>query len=281
MHRNACAPGGAPVLLGDAPSSAVGTARRLRLGGLPSAAGRAPRPPPGRGPVGRVGQTVAMSPEPRRTTLTARAVVFDMDGTLVDSTALVERIWTDWCGPLGLDPGEVLAFAHGRQTADTVRRFQPDLDEEAVLRHVDALLSVEGSAPDGVVEIHGAAAFVAALPAAQVALVTSAPGGIAHSRTAVAGVALPAIVLASEDVAVGKPAPDGYLRAAELLGVDPGDVVVFEDAEAGLWAARASGAQVVVVGDHDGPAAEGLPRIADYRGAGVAVADDGLLTLTL
>jgi len=221
-----------------------------------------------------------MSTEQRRTTLTARAVVFDMDGTLVDSTALVERIWTDWCGPLGLHPVEVLAFAHGRQTADTVRRFLPELDEEAVLRHVDALLSVEGEAPDGVVEIPGAAAFVAAVPAPLVALVTSAPAGIARSRTAVAGVALPAVVLASEDVPVGKPAPDGYLRAAELLGVDPRDVVVFEDAEAGLQAARASGAMVVVVGDHDGPAA-GLTRIADYRGAGVEVGDDGLLTITL
>ena len=222
-----------------------------------------------------------MSPEPRRTTLTARAVVFDMDGTLVDSTGLVERIWTDWCGPLGLHPDDVLAFAHGRQTADTVRRFLPELDEEAVARHVDALLSVEGEAPDGVVEIPGAAAFVAALPPALVALVTSAPAGIARSRPAVAGVGLPAVVLASEDVPVGKPAPDGYLRAAELLGVDPGDVVVFEDAEAGLQAARASGAQVVVVGDHDGPSAEGLPRIVDYRAARVEVGDDGVLTITV
>ncbi|TDT62632.1 sugar-phosphatase [Frigoribacterium sp. PhB116] len=228
-----------------------------------------------------VRQTGAMSSEQPRTTLTARAVVFDMDGTLVDSTALVERIWTEWCGPLGLHPGEVLAFAHGRQTADTVRRFLPELDEEAVLRHVDALLSVEGEAPDGVVEIPGAAAFVAALPGQLVALVTSAPGNIARTRTAVAGVGLPAVVLASEDVPVGKPAPDGYLRAAELLGVDPGDVVVFEDAEAGLQAARASGAQVVVVGDHDGPAAEGLTRITDYRGAVVELGDDGLLTITL
>jgi len=132
-----------------------------------------------------------------------------------------------------------------------------------------------------VVEIPGAAAFVASVPAPLVALVTSAPAGIARSRTAVAGVGLPAVVLASEDVPVGKPAPDGYLRAAELLGVDPSDVVVFEDAEAGLQAARASGAQVVVVGDHDGPAAAGLTRIADYRGAVVEVGDDGLLTLTL
>jgi sugar-phosphatase len=222
-----------------------------------------------------------MSSERRRPTLTARAVVFDMDGTLVDSTALVERIWTDWCGPLGLHPDEVLAFAHGRQTADTVRRFLPELDEEAVLRHVDALLSVEGRAPDGVVEIPGAAAFLAALPAPLVALVTSASGEIARSRTAVAGVGLPAIVLASEDVPVGKPAPDGYLRAAELLGVDPSDVVVFEDAEAGLQAARASGAQVVVVGEHDGPAAAGLPRIVDYADARVEIGDDGVLTITL
>ena len=87
--------------------------------------------------------------------------------------------------------------------------------------------------------------------------------------------------LRTDGMPVGKPAPDGYLLAAELLGVDPGEVVVFEDAAAGLEAARASGASVVVVGDHDGPAADGLPRVTGYEGVSVTVRDDGLLELTL
>ena len=215
------------------------------------------------------------------TTLTCRAIVFDMDGTLVDSTAVVERIWGDFAAEHELDVVELIAFAHGRQTHDTVTRFLPQLSEVEARALTDGLQAVEAGTRDGSVEIPGAAAFVAGLPSDRVALVTSANHELARARMAEAGVALPAVVLASEQVAVGKPAPDGYLMAAELLGVDPGDVVVFEDAAAGLEAARASGASVVVVGDHDGPAADGLPRIAGYHGVTVEVRDDGSLVATL
>ncbi|ROS48945.1 HAD-IA family hydrolase [Frigoribacterium sp. PhB24] len=215
------------------------------------------------------------------TTLTCRAIVFDMDGTLVDSTAVVERIWGDFAAEHELDVVELLAFAHGRQTHDTVRRFLPRLPEGEARALTDGLQAVEAGARDGTVEIPGAAAFLATLPGDRVALVTSANHDLARSRMAEAGVPWPALVLASEQVAVGKPAPDGYLLAAELLGVDPADVVVFEDAAAGLEAARASGASVVVVGDHDGPAADGLPRVSGYEDVSVSVRDDGTLELTL
>ncbi|KQO45311.1 MULTISPECIES: HAD-IA family hydrolase [unclassified Frigoribacterium] len=215
------------------------------------------------------------------TTLTCRAIVFDMDGTLVDSTAVVERIWGDFAAEHGLDVVELLAFAHGRQTHDTVTRFLPGLPEVEARALTHGLQAVEAGTRDGTVEIPGAAAFLAGLPNDRVALVTSANHELARSRMAEAGVPWPAVVLASEQVAVGKPAPDGYLLAAELLGVDPGEVVVFEDAAAGLEAARASGASVVVVGDHDGPAADGLPRVTGYEGVSVTVREDGLLELTL
>lgn len=215
------------------------------------------------------------------TTLTCRAIVFDMDGTLVDSTALVERIWGDFAAEHQLDVVELLAFAHGRQTHDTVTRFLPRLPEGEARSLTDGLQAVEAGTRDGTVEIPGAAAFVASLPGDRVALVTSANHELARSRMAEAGVPWPAVVLASEQVAVGKPAPDGYLLAAELLGVDPDEVVIFEDAAAGLEAARASGASVVVVGDHDGPAADGLPRVAGYEDVSVTVRADGLLELTL
>jgi len=215
------------------------------------------------------------------TTLTCRAIVFDMDGTLVDSTAVVERIWGDFAAEHELDVVELLAFAHGRQTHDTVTRFLPGLPEVEARTLTDGLQAVEAGTRDGTVEIPGAADFLGSLPGDRVALVTSANHELARSRMAEAGVPWPAVVLASEQVAVGKPAPDGYLLAAAMLGVDPGEVVVFEDAAAGLEAARASGASVVVVGDHDGPAADGLPRICGYEGVSVIVRDDGLLELTL
>jgi len=215
------------------------------------------------------------------TTLTCRAIVFDMDGTLVDSTAVVERIWGDFAAEHELDVVELLAFAHGRQTHDTVTRFLPGLPEVEARTLTDGLQAVEAGTRDGTVEIPGAADFLGSLPGDRVALVTSANHELARSRMAEAGVPWPAVVLASEQVAVGKPAPDGYLLAAAMLGVDPGEVVVFEDAAAGLEAARASGASVVVVGDHDGPAADGLPRVSGYQGVSVIVRDDGLLELTL
>jgi sugar-phosphatase len=88
-----------------------------------------------------------------------------------------------------------------------------------------------------------------------------------------AGVPVPEVLVAAEDVAAGKPSPEGYLRAAALLGVDPRDCVVFEDAEAGLRAAVASGGQVVVVGGHESAITDGLPRIADFTGLSVSRAD--------
>jgi sugar-phosphatase len=215
------------------------------------------------------------------TTLTCRAIVFDMDGTLVDSTAVVERIWGDFAAEHELDVVELLAFAHGRQTHDTVTRFLPGLPEVEARTLTDGLQAVEAGTRDGTVEIPGAADFLGSLPGDRVALVTSANHELARSRMAEAGVPWPAVVLASEQVAVGKPAPDGYLLAAAMLGVEPGEVVVFEDAAAGLEAARASGASVVVVGDHDGPAADGLPRVSGYEGVSVIVRDDGVLELTL
>ncbi|NRD27381.1 HAD-IA family hydrolase [Frigoribacterium sp. VKM Ac-2836] len=215
------------------------------------------------------------------TTLTCRAIVFDMDGTLVDSTAVVERIWGDFAAEHELDVDDLLAFAHGRQTHDTVTRFLPGLPEVEARALTDGLQAVEAGTGGGTVEIPGAAAFLEGLPTDRVALVTSANHDLARSRMAEAGVTWPAVVLASEQVAVGKPAPDGYLLAARLLGVAPDEVVVFEDAAAGLEAARASGASVVVVGDHDGPAADGLPRITGYEGVSVTVRDDGTLELTL
>ncbi|WP_423919827.1 HAD-IA family hydrolase [Frigoribacterium sp. 2-23] len=216
-------------------------------------------------------------------TLTARALLFDMDGTLVDSTATVERVWAGFAERHGVDLTELLAFSHGRQTLDTVERFLPDADAATQRREVDGLVGGEHEGSDDIVEIPGAAALLAAveaLPEARVAIVTSAPHALALARIRGAGLPVPEVLVAADDVATGKPSPEGYLRAAELLGVEPGDCIVFEDAGAGLEAGRASGATVVVVGDHAGPAADGLARIADYTDVRVAAADDGRIALT-
>ena len=194
-----------------------------------------------------------------------------MDGTLVDSTAVVEQVWAEFADRYGADLDAVLRYSHGRLTSDSVRRFLPaGHDPVAVTAHLDAQELVR---VDGIVEVPGAGAFLQNLRGAPVSVVTSASRELARLRMQAAGVTVPEALVAAEDVEVGKPSPEGYLRAAALLGVDPADCVMFEDAEAGLQAAVASGGQVVVVGAHVSATTEGLPRIADFTGLTVSRVD--------
>lgn len=193
----------------------------------------------------------------------ASALLFDMDGTLVDSTALVEAIWNDFAELHHLDIGEVLDFAHGRPTGATVHRFLSD--PELAARETARLVAYEESTTEGVREVPGAAALIAALPRASWAVVTSASRVLATNRMAAAGIPLPELLVSADDITRGKPDPQGYLLAAEALGVDIASTVVFEDSAAGIQAGRASGARTVAIGclaavDGD------LDRFEDFRG---------------
>ena len=211
-------------------------------------------------------------------TLTARALLLDMDGTLVDSTALVEEIWTGLAVRFGHDPAELMRRIHGVRAADSIARFAPaGSDVPALLAELDRL-ELDGS--PATVEIPGARDLVAALPAANHALVTSAGPDLARARLVGAGIRVPDVVVSADDVTAGKPDPSGYLLAASRLGVDPADAIVYEDAEAGIRAGLAAGMRVVVVGDHESDATAGLPRVRDHRGTTVEVRD-GVLTVTL
>jgi sugar-phosphatase len=198
----------------------------------------------------------------------ARGFLFDMDGTLVDSHRVVEAVWTEFCERNGLEAAVVLAYAHGRQAGDTVAHFLPHVPEAKRAELVRGLLAEEVARTDGIVEVPGARALLAALAegGAPVAIVTSAPRELAVGRLRAAGVGIPDVLVAAEDVDRGKPDPSCYLLAAERLGVPIEQCVVFEDAEAGLVAAVASGGGVVVVGGHVSATTHGLARIRDYTG---------------
>ncbi|MFJ4947660.1 HAD-IA family hydrolase [Streptomyces sp. NPDC088760] len=182
------------------------------------------------------------------TVLTARALLLDMDGTLVNSDAVVERIWRRWAGRHGLDGDEVMKVVHGRQGHASMAVLLPDRPMEQNLADNARMLAEETADTDGVVQIPGAGAFLAALDGVPHALVTSADVALSTARMNAAGLPLPAVRITAESVGASKPDPEGFLKGAAELGVGPADCVVFEDSGAGIAAGRSAGMTVVGVG---------------------------------
>ena len=183
-------------------------------------------------------------PVPPVPDLAAAAVLLDLDGVLVDSTAGVERRWRAFAVAHGLDPVAVLAVMHGRRAVDTIRELAPSLPAEELAA---ALLRQEVQEVGEDRALPGAAALLAALPAGRVAIVTSCDLALATARLAATGLPRPAVLVTAEDVPAGKPDPTGYLTGARRLGADPAACVVVEDAPAGVAAAGNAGMRCIAV----------------------------------
>ncbi|MBZ9595663.1 HAD-IA family hydrolase [Streptomyces yangpuensis] len=212
--------------------------------------------------------------------LSAKALLLDMDGTIVNSDAVVERCWRDWAVSHGLDPEEALKVVHGRQGYATMAVLLPDRPMEVNLAENAEMLARETADTDGVVPVAGAPAFMAAIGALPHALVTSADAVLATARMTAAALPMPEVRVTAESVGASKPDPEGFLKGAAALGVDPADCIVFEDSAAGIAAGRAAGMRVIGVGPR--AAAHGpTVHVPDLTFLDVAAGPDGSIRITL
>ncbi|MER6825652.1 HAD-IA family hydrolase [Streptosporangium sp. NPDC000563] len=173
-----------------------------------------------------------------------KALLFDVDGVLLDSSATHRRIWDAWSDMRGLDRNLVWSLTHGRRPEDTVRDVAPDLDPTVERKVLNQLMAMEG---DAFPAASGAVSLLSKLERHPWALVTSGSQAPVHRRFRLAALPLPSVQIYGENVKRSKPHPEGYLKAAELLLTDPNDCIVIEDAPHGVAAGKAAGCTVIAV----------------------------------
>lgn len=176
------------------------------------------------------------------TEIACRGLLFDLDGVLIDSTPAVARVWSRWAIAHGFDPEDTVRRAHGRPSITTIRELLPNADAQAENAVVER---GEIEDTEGVVPLPGAREFLNSLPDGSWAIVTSCTRTLAQTRLKAARLKVPQRLLTSDDVKIGKPDPEPYIKGAALLGQKPGDCVVFEDAPAGIRAGKSAGTSVI------------------------------------
>lgn len=170
------------------------------------------------------------------------AILFDLDGVLVDSTRAVDREWREWAARKGVDGDAIMAIAHGVRTIEVIRRVAPHLDAEA---EAAAIENHEAHDQRGVTVMSGAAELLKSIPDGRWGVVTSGSRLLAQNRLRYCGLPVPAVLVTSDDVTNGKPHPEPYLKGAQGLGFPPEECLVIEDAPAGIEAARAARMKVI------------------------------------
>lgn len=172
------------------------------------------------------------------------ALLFDMDGVLINSTPAVARVWRKWAIEHGFNPEEVISRAHGRPSLTTIREYLPHADYEAENREVERR---EIDDIKDVVPLPGALDLLSRLPENRWAVVTSATLPLAQARIKAAGLPVPKKLITANDIVNGKPHPEPYLKAASILGFAPAECIVVEDVPAGIRSGKAAGARVIAL----------------------------------
>lgn len=203
------------------------------------------------------------------------AFMFDMDGTILSSVTVIHRIWGRWAIKHGLDPNTLIPRIHGIRATDVIRSLAlPGVDARAEALSIEA---EELEDVDGIVPIPGAADFLRSLPRDRWAIVTSAPIALARRRIEAAGLPLPDIMIAGEDVSKGKPDPSCFRLGAQSLGASPQTCLVFEDSKAGIEAGSTAGCDVLVVtATHRDPLSTGHLQIVNFLEVQANCADGDL-----
>jgi sugar-phosphatase len=180
-----------------------------------------------------------------------KGILFDMDGVLISSIGSVVRCWRRWCGMYNIPDGDTYEVPHGTRAIDIVRHLRPDLDEAGVMQGLRDIEDMEIIDTADLKVLPGVRVLLNSLPPERWSIVTSATRRLLFGRLAAAGLPLPARIIAGDDVVHGKPHPEPYITGAKLLGFEPADCIVFEDAPSGVGAGVAAGCRVLgVLGTH-------------------------------
>ena len=179
------------------------------------------------------------------TEFSCEAILFDLDGVLVDSTKSVVVVWTAWSKKNGISPAKTLDVIHGRRTIEGLQILAPHLDLESETKKIEAAITLK---KEGTIAIPGAASLLSSLPKDRWCVVTSGLKEFARIRLKDANLPIPEILVSADDVTKGKPDPEPYLKGAQLMKVDPAKCIVIEDAPNGIRAGRAAGIRVIGVG---------------------------------
>jgi mannitol-1-/sugar-/sorbitol-6-phosphatase len=180
-----------------------------------------------------------------------RAVLFDLDGVLVESREATERVWLEWAARNDIAVDALRSAMHGVRSVEVVRALRPDLDSVVEAGTIERRQTEDVR---GLRAIPGAVAALGTLRPDRIAVVTSATRPLAAARLGAVGIEPPAVLVCAEDVGRGKPDPEGYLTAARRLGVEPAEALVVEDSPPGIEAGRAAGAATVGVTSTHGAA---------------------------
>jgi len=200
------------------------------------------------------------------------AILFDLDGVLVDSTASVDRQWRAWARRKCVDEEKIMAIAHGVRAIEVIQRVAPHLDAASEVRELESL---EAEDRDNVAVMPGAAELLSSIPEGRWGVVTSGTRHLASARLQLVGLPVPKALVTADEVANGKPHPEPYLKGAKLLGVIPGECLVIEDAPAGIQSARTGGMKVVGITSTYPREALGLADVVIGKLAAVQVTLNG------